>query len=328
MPMAALRTFACSAALVLAAGIGQPATAQVPAPTEAWPDRPMRMIVGFAAGGTTDIVARVVAESMSAQFGQQVVVENRGGAGGVPAALAVLQQPADGNTLMLQSGGLNQAEALGTPLPFDAVNAWAPVGLVATSAISLVVNPAVPATNLRELQAFGRASAEPLRFGSPGVSLTSFLYGQELGIEVEEVRYRGTGQVLSDLIAGRVQAYAIALPGILSQVRAGALRPLAIASTRRSAVMPDLPTTVEQGFPGIISASWFGVVVRADTPADRLARLGAAIDLLLKDPQIRTRLTEAGLDVVDETSPASFDAMIREDRARWETVVRRGNLRP
>jgi tripartite-type tricarboxylate transporter receptor subunit TctC len=325
MPMAALRALARSTALVLAGGLVQPATAQSPA--EAWPDRPMRMIVGFAAGGTTDIVARIVAESMSVQFGQQVVVENRGGAGGVPAALVVLQQPADGNTMMLQSGGLNQAEALGTPLPFDVVDAFAPVGLVATSAISLVVNPAVPATNLRELQAFGRASAQPIRFGSPGVSLTAFLYGQELGIEVEEVRYRGTGQVLNDLIAGRVQAYTIALPGILSQVRAGALRPLAIASTRRSAVMPDLPTTVEQGFPGIISASWFGVVVRAGTPPDRVSRLHAAIETLLKDPQTRSRLTEAGLDVVEETTPASFDAMIREDRARWETVVRRGNLR-
>lgn len=326
MPKADWRILACSSVLVLAACLVRPATAQ--AQTDAWPDRPMRMIVGFAAGGTTDIVARVVAESMSVQFGQQVVVENRGGAGGVPAALVVLQQPADGSTLMLQSGGLNQAEALGTPLPFDVVTAWAPVGLVATSAISLVVHPSVPATNLRELQAYGRTSAQPLRFGSPGISLTAFLYGQELGIEVEEVRYRGTGQVLSDLIAGRVQAYTIALPGILAQVRAGALRPLAIASTRRSAVMSDLPTTVEQGFPGIISASWFGVVVRAGTPPDRQARLHAAIEALLKNPQIRSRLTEAGLDVVEETSPASFYAMIREDRARWETVVRRGNLRP
>ena len=146
---------------------------------QAFPERPMRMVVGFAPGGTTDIVARVVAENMGKMFNQQIVVENRGGAGGVLAALAVLQAPTDGHTLMLQSGGLNQAEALGTPLPFDAVDAWAPIGLIATSAISLVVNPALPVTNLRELQNHARLSGMPLRFGSPGVSLVSFLYGHK-----------------------------------------------------------------------------------------------------------------------------------------------------
>lgn len=293
----------------------------------AFPERPMRMVVGFAPGGTTDIVARVVAENMGKMFNQQIVVENRGGAGGVPAALAVLQAPVDGHTIMLQSGGLNQAEALGTPLPFDAVDAWAPIGLIATSAISLVVNPALPVTNLRELQNHARHSGAPLRFGSPGVSLVSFLYAQELGIEIEEVRYRGTGAVLHDLLAGRVQAYAIALPGILAQIRSGGLRAIAIASEKRSSVMPELPTTVEQGFPNILSASWFGVVARAGTPADRLAILSTAVDQTLRDAEVRRRLADAGLDVAEETNPTSFDAMIREDRARWRLVVERGNLK-
>ncbi|MFN6264871.1 MAG: Bug family tripartite tricarboxylate transporter substrate binding protein, partial [Acetobacteraceae bacterium] len=140
-----------------------------------FPDRAMRMVVGFAPGGTTDIVARIVAESMSKHFNQQIVVENRGGAGGVPAALVVLQVPANGYTLMLQSGGLNQAEALGTPLPFDAVDAWSPIGLVATSAISLVVTNSLPVINLRELQAYAKSTDTALRFGSPGVSLGACL---------------------------------------------------------------------------------------------------------------------------------------------------------
>lgn len=298
-----------------------------PASAQSFPERPMRMIVGYAPGGTTDIVARVTAEYLSQALGQPITVENRGGAGGVPGALNMLQAPADGHVMMLQSGGLNQAEALGPALPFDAVEAWAPVGLVGTSAISLVVHPAVPARNLRELQAYVRGSGQPLRVGSPGTNLSAELYAQELGIAIEEIRYRGTGMVINDLLAGRVQAYTIALPGILAHIRAGGLRALAIASTRRSHVMPELPTTVEQGFPGIINASWFGVVVRAGTPPDRVARLAEATGRMLREPAIRSRLTEAGVDVETETSPAAFDAMIREDRARWDMVVRRGNLR-
>jgi len=301
--------------------------AAAPAAAQSFPDRPMRMLVGYAPGGTTDIVARVTAEYMGHVLGQQIAVENRGGAGGVPAALIVQQAPADGHVLMLHASGVIQAEALGASLPFDAVEAWAPIGLVGTSAISFVVHPSVPVTNLRELQAYVRASGQPLRVGSPGVNLSAELYAQELGIAIEEVRYRGTGVVINDLLAGRVQAYTIGLPGILAHVRSGGLRALAIASETRSHVMPELPTTVEQGFPNIINASWFGVAVRAGTPADRQARLGEAVQQMLREPAVRSRLSEAGLDVATETSPASFDALIREDRARWQLVVRRGNLR-
>ena len=293
-----------------------------------YPDRPLRMLVGFAPGGTTDIVARVAAEFMGQDLGQTVLVENRGGAGGVPAALATLQASADGHVLMLQSGGLNQAEALGTPMPFDAVAAFDPVGLVGTSAISLVVHPSVPATNLRELRDHVLRSGRPLRVGSPGVSLTSHLYGQELGIEVEEIRYRGTGLVVNDLLAGRVEAYTIALPGILPHLRAGGLRAIAIAAATRSPAMPHLATTVEQGFPGIITASWFGLVVRAGTPPERLGRLSQSVGRLLAEPAVRARLVEAGVDVPTGTDVESFAALIREDRARWDLVVRRGNLRP
>jgi tripartite-type tricarboxylate transporter receptor subunit TctC len=292
-----------------------------------FPERPLRLLVGFAPGGTTDIVAHVAAEFLGQDLGQPVLVENRGGAGGVPAALAMLQLPADGHVLMLQSGGLNQAEALGTPMPFDAVAAFEPVGLVGTSGIALVVHPSVPASDLRELRDHVLRSGRPLRVGSPGISLTSHLYGQELGIEVEEIRYRGTGLVVNDLLAGRVEAYTIALPGILSHVRSGGLRAIAIASATRSPVMPQLATTVEQGFPGIITASWFGVVVRAGTPPERLARLSQSVRRLLADPGVRARLVEAGVDVAPGTDHESFAALIREDRARWDLVVRRGNLR-
>ncbi|MBY0334893.1 MAG: hypothetical protein K2X49_29950 [Acetobacteraceae bacterium] len=151
------------------------------------------MLVGYAAGGTTDIVGRLVAEGMGAHLGQQVIVENRGGAGRIPAALVFLQQPADGYTLMAHAGGVNQAAALGTPMTFDPVAIWEPVGLAGTSALSLLVHPGVPVANLRQLQAFAGAQGTPFRFGSPGIGLASAYFAQELGIEAEEIRYRGTG---------------------------------------------------------------------------------------------------------------------------------------
>lgn len=292
-----------------------------------YPDHPIRLVVGYAPGGSTDIVARLLAERMGARLNQSILVENRGGAGGVPAAGMVLQQEADGYTLMLHTLGPNQAAALGTRMPFDPVEAWAPIGLAATGANALVVHPSVPAHNLHELQAFARASPTPLRFGSPSVGLTSQLFAQGLGIEIEEVRYRGTSQAMTDVLAGRVQAYTIALAGILPHVQSGALRALAIARRQRSAVMPELPTTVEEGFPQIVMSSWFGLVSRAGTPRDRILLLHATLNAALAEPETAARLLAGGLDVEPSPDPESFGAMMREDLALWEEVARRGNLR-
>lgn len=292
-----------------------------------YPDRPIRLVVGYAPGGSTDIVARLLAERMGARLNQSILVENRGGAGGVPAAGMVLQQEADGYTLMLHTLGLNQAAALGTRMPFDPVAAWAPIGLAATGANALVVHPSVPARSLRELQALALASATPLRFGSPSVGLTSHLFAQGLGIEIEEVRYRGTSQAMTDLLAGRVQAYTIALAGIMPHVQSGALRALAIARRQRSAVMPALPTTAEEGFPQIVMSSWFGLVSRAGTPADRIALLHATLNATLAEPDTAARLLAGGLDVEPSPEPEAFAAMMREDYALWDEVARRGNLR-
>lgn len=296
-------------------------------PALAYPERPIRLVVGYAAGGGTDITARAVAQRMSAELGQQIVVENRGGGGGVPAVLSVLQAAADGYSVMFSTAAVLVAQALGTPVPFDPLTALEPVGLVGVSPNVLVVHPSVPARDLKELQAHGRARREPLRFGSPSISYTTHLLGQELGIEVEEVRYRGTGPLMTDLLAGRLDGYLIPLPGIQSAIRAGELRALAVSYRTPLAAMPGLQTTVAQGFPNLISFTWTGLEVRAGTPEPIKARLLAALNAALADPALRQKLGEAGVEAATQTDPAGFRALTLEDKARSDGVIRRFNLR-
>ncbi len=304
------------ALLLCLAPLAQPARA-------AFPERPLRLIVGYAPGGSTDIIARTVAEGMGQRLGQQVVVENRGGAGGVPAAAVAVQSEPDGHTLVLHTQGLNQAAAVGTRMPFHPVNAWAPLGLAATGANALMIHPSLPVHSMRELQAWVRASGQPLRFGTPGIGLSSAVFAQGMEVEMEEVRYRGTSAALADLLAGRVHAYTIALAGVLPYVQSGQLRALAIAGPRRSRVMPELPTTAEAGFPSVLMVSWFGLVTLAGTPQDRLEVLFAALQATLADPTAVARLEGAGLDVEPSASPAAFGQMYRGDYDRWMEVSRR-----
>ncbi|GGC63334.1 MFS transporter [Siccirubricoccus deserti] len=307
--------------LALAAGaLAAPALA-------AYPDRPIRLVVGYAAGGGTDLTARAVATRMSAELGQQIVVENRGGGGGVPAISSVLQAPADGYSVMFSTAAVLVARALGTPMAFDPLEVLVPVGLVGVSPNVLVVHPSVPARNLQELQAYGRTRREPLRFGSPSISYTSHFVGQELGIEVEEVRYRGTGPLMTDLLAGRLDAYLIPLPGIQAAVRSGELRAIAVSYKTPLAPIPEVPTTAAQGFPNLISFTWTGLELRAGTPPEIVARLGAALNAALADPELRRKLGESGVEATERTDPDSFRALVLEEKARGEAVIRRFNLR-
>jgi tripartite-type tricarboxylate transporter receptor subunit TctC len=307
--------------LTLAAGgLAAPARA-------AYPDRPIRLVVGYAAGGGTDLTARAVASRMSAELGQQIVVENRGGGGGVPAIQSVLQAPADGYSLMFSTAAVLVARALGTPMNFDPLEVLAPIGLVGVSPNVLVVHPSVPARNLQELQAYGRTRGDPLRFGSPSISYTTSLVGQELGIEVEEVRYRGTGPLMTDLLAGRLDGYLIPLPGIQAAVRSGELRAIAVSYRTPLAAISEVATTVAQGFPNLISFTWTGLELRAGTPPEIAARLGAALNASLADAALRRKLQESGVEAAERTDPDSFRALVVDDKARAEAVIRRFNLR-
>jgi tripartite-type tricarboxylate transporter receptor subunit TctC len=314
-------------ALARRAALALPALGLARLARAAWPDRPLRLVVGYAAGGGTDITARALAQRLSAELGQQIVVENRGGGGGVPAVQSVLNAPADGYSLNFSTAAVLVAQALGTPVPFDPLAVLAPVGLLGVSPNVLVVHPSVPARDLRALQAYGKARREPLRFGSPSISYTTALIGQELGIETEEVRYRGTGPLLTDLIAGRLHGYLIPLPGIQAAVRAGELRAIAVSHRSRLAALPDVPTSVEQGFPGLIAFTWTGLEVRSGTPPEIVARLTAALNTALGDAALRQKLAESGVEATDRTTPDSFRALVLEDKARSDAVIRRYDIR-
>jgi len=297
-----------------------------------FPDRPIRLVIPFTPGGTNDIVGRLAAEGMAPRLGQPVVIENRGGAGGALGAEVVAKAAPDGYTLLLGSSGSLTINQLVRPnLSYDPATAFAPIGLMGVGPNVIVVHPSVPARDLRELQAVARSARPPLAYASPGVGSTGHAAGaliaQVLGVEMEHVPYRGTGPALNDVIAGRVQVFTNALAPLAPHIRAGTLRALAVAGERRSAAMPELPTTGEQGFPEIRTATWFGLLATGGTPPDRVAKLHAALNAALAEAEIRRKLLDGGVEVETSASPADFARFVAEDTARWAPVVRRAALR-
>jgi tripartite-type tricarboxylate transporter receptor subunit TctC len=313
------------AVLALTAALPLPALAQ------AFPDRPLRLVIPWPPGGTNDIVGRLVADGMAQRLGQPVVIENRGGAGGALGAEVVAKAAPDGLTLLLGgSGSLTINQLVRRRLPYDPATAFAPVGMIGSGANVIVVHPTVRATTLRELQAVAKAANPPLNYASPGVGSTGHAAGalitQVLGVEMEHVPYRGTGPAMNDVVAGRIQVFTNALAPMQPQIQAGAVRALAIAGPRRNRAMPDLPTTAEAGFPDIQAATWFAILATGGTAPDRIARLHAALNATIADPETRRRLEDGGLDVEPSESPAAFARFVAEDAARWAPVVRRAGV--
>ena len=316
-------------ALILLTGLLAPLSV---AAQSAFPDRPLRLIIPWPPGGTNDIVGRLVTEGMAQRLGQNFVIENRGGAGGVIGSDTVAKAPADGYTILLGgSGSLTITSLVHARVPYDVATAFAPIGLMVQGPNVIVVHPALPVRSLRELQAHARAARPPLVYASTGVGSTSHaaaaLLVQALEVEMEHVPYRGAAPAMTDVIAGRVPLFLNALAPMQAHVTDGRLRALAIAGARRSAAMPELPTTAEAGFPDLQAATWYGLFATGGTPPDRIARLFAALNATLADPTIRRRLEEGGLDVEPSESPEAFGRFFAEDRARWAPVVRRANMR-
>ena len=295
------------------------------------PDRPLRLVIPFAPGGTNDIIGRQVAEGMAARLGQNMVVENRGGAGGVLGAEMVAKAAPDGHTLLLGgSGSLVITSFVHRRLPYDPVAGFAPIGMMGSGANLIVCHPSVPATNLRELQAVARASATPLTYCSSGVGTTSHaasaMLALAMGVELEHIPYRGTGPALTDLVAGRVQLFTNALAPMQQQVETGRLRALAIAGRTRNAASPNVPTTIEAGFGEVQAATWFALFATGGTPPDRIAALHTALNATMAYPALRARITEGGVDLETSDSPADFGRFYLEERTRWGEVVRRAGI--
>jgi tripartite-type tricarboxylate transporter receptor subunit TctC len=307
------------------------ATLPMPALAQAFPDRPIRFVIPWPPGGTNDIVGRLVSDGMAARLGQPIVIENRGGAGGALGAEVVAKATPDGYTMLLGgSGSLTINQLVRRRLPYDPATAFAPIGMIGSGANVIVVHPSVRATTLRELQSVARTANPPLNYASPGVGSTGHAAGalitQVLGVEMEHVPYRGTGPAMNDVVAGRIQVFTNALAPMQPQIAAGTVRPLAIAGPRRNAAIPDLPTTGEAGFPDIQAATWYALLATGGTPPDRVARLHAALNATLADPEIRRKLEDGGIDVEPSETPAAFAAFVRGDHERWAPVVRRAGV--
>ncbi|MFL5066165.1 MAG: Bug family tripartite tricarboxylate transporter substrate binding protein [Xanthobacteraceae bacterium] len=296
-----------------------------PAQSDEWPQRPVRIIVPFPAGGNSDAVARIVAQRLGEVFGQQFVVESRPGAGGALAAESVARAPADGYTLFMATLGQIAVIPKISKTSYDPVKDLAPISNIGTNPFVLLVNPSVPATNVRELVDYARSRSDKLTYVSAGpgsmVNLSMAMFLHRAGIDMIPVSYKGGAAPLTDVIAGHVSSFFPNLSVVLPQAKTGAIRLLAVSSEQRSAQLPEVPTFIESGFPGFHVLTWNGLMAPAGTPKPIIDRLAKEVGKAVKDPAIAERLVHNGIDPLGN-SPEEFAAMIARDMAMWADAIK------
>jgi tripartite-type tricarboxylate transporter receptor subunit TctC len=302
-----------------------------------WPTRPVKFIVPFAPAGTTDIAARILAEQLQHRLGQPFPIENRAGAGGNIGSEVAAKADPDGYTILMQtvsSGAINYALYAGQIgyKPSDLAN----VGLLIKVPNVIFVNPKLPVKNLRELVALAKSKPGELNHGSSGAGTSLHMAGEllklEAGIQMTHVPYKGAGPMLAEVMAGRVEVGVDNLPSAIGHIRDGRLKALAVTTTTRSAALPDVPTTAEEGLPGVEATGWFGVQAPARTPKPIIDKLGAEIDAIVKDPAVWARLADLGgmkpdLTPDGGTSPAAYEAFVAAEVTKWAEVVRRSGAK-
>jgi len=298
----------------------------------AYPSRPVRIVVPFPPGGTSDILARLAAEQLSAEMGQPFVVDNRAGGAANIGADAVAKAAPDGYTLLLISTvHFINAGLFGGRLPYDVVRDFAPIGLIATVSQVVLVNPALPVTTLGELIEYARARPGALNYSSAGNGsqphLTAELFATATGTRMVHVPYRGAPQALTDVVSGQVQLTFATSPSAVPLVRAGQVRALAVTSAARIPALPEVPTAIEAGVPGFESVGGNGLAAPAGTPPAIVERLGAGLTRMLVRPEMRRALAEQGADA-RPTSPAEFARYVANEVSRWREAVRLSGARP
>jgi tripartite-type tricarboxylate transporter receptor subunit TctC len=301
-----------------------------PLAAAAFPDHPVRIVVPFPAGGSNDVVARFLGMKLYEVWGQQVIIDNRPGAGGNIGAEMVARSAPDGYTLLLSAPGpLAVNQSLYPHLPFDPVADFAPVALVASVQIVLAVNPEVKATNVRELIALAKASPGKINFGSSGNGSTNHLAGELFktlaSIDIVHVPYRGAAPAMNDLVSGQIPVLFDNMPAIHPRALAGAIRPLAVAGASRSPLFPELPTMVEAGVPGFEASSWFGLVAPAKIPPDVMKILTDAVMKVLRDPELAKKLADVGAEP-GSLSGSEFGAYLHAEADKWGKVVKDANV--
>ncbi|MEO8675947.1 MAG: tripartite tricarboxylate transporter substrate binding protein [Casimicrobiaceae bacterium] len=302
------------------------ALAAIVASAQTYPAKPIRLVVPFPPGGATDILARDVAQKLTEAWGQQVIVDNRPGAGGNIGSELVAKAAPDGYTLEMGTVGTHAINAsLYAKMPYDHVKDFAPVILVAGVPNVLVVNPALPANSVAELIAYAKANPGKLNFASSGngtsIHLSGELFKFMAGVQMTHVPYKGSAPALQDLLGGQVQLMFDNLPPSLPQIKAGKLRALAVTSLTRAPALPDVPTMAEAGLPGFEASSWFGVLAPAGTPPAIVTKLNAEIAKWLATPEAKERLSKQGANAAGGT-PEDFAKHIAAETAKWAKVVK------
>ncbi len=316
---------AAACALGLAGMLHTPAAAE-------WPnDRPIHLLVGFGAGGGTDIVARIVAQPVSELLKQSVVVENKPGAGGSIASAEVARAAKDGYTATMVATGHTVGAAMLKNLPFDAAKDFAPVAMVASTAYVIVANKDFAANDIKSLIALAKASPGKLNFASVGVGSTQHIAGELLvqmaGIDVKHIPYRGSPALIAALLAGQVDYGVETFQAVQGQVQGGTLKLLAVGSGERIASAPNVPTVAESGVPGYVVSGWYGWMYPAGTPQVIVDKTYAALKTVLAQPEVRDRLSKAGADPALST-PAEFGALLADEVAKWRAVRDKAKLEP
>jgi tripartite-type tricarboxylate transporter receptor subunit TctC len=315
-------------ALALATG---PSALACQAQTARYPERPVKMFVGFSAGGGTDVAARIMAQKLTEALGQSVVVENRPGASGMIAAETVAKSAADGYTLMMGSQTtLAVAPTLYRKFSVDAARDFAGVAMAGVSPLVLVVHPAVPAQSVQDLITLAKSKPGTINFGSGGLGTTPHMAGElfsiQAGVRMVHVAYRGEAPAINDLLGGQLHLIFANLSAVIGNVRAGSLRALAVTSAQRAPSAPEIPTIAEAALPGFDAATWFALVAPAASPREVVLRLNAEITKLVAQPDTQQRFADLGMWIAAGT-PDALDGYIRSEIGKWSKVIREADIR-
>lgn len=298
---------------------------------QSYPLRPVRILIGFSAGGGADVVARSLSPRLSEALGQQVVVENRPGANGIIAAEIAAKAAPDGYTLLIVPGNYAFAPAMTAKLSFDMSNAFSPISQLAETPLLVVVHPSLPVRDIKQLIALARAQPGKVSYASGGIGgsghLAMELFRSVTGVDAVHIPYKGTGAAIADLVGGQVPLCFCTLPSVFGQAKSGRLRAIAVTTARRSPLVPEIPTVAEAGVPGFEMGQWYGLVAPAGTGQPIIERLNAEVGKALKHPDMRNRLQAEGAEAAP-SSPQAFGAFFKAEIAKWTQVAKKAGIKP
>ena len=298
---------------------------------QTYPAKPVRFVVPYPPGGSNDVLSRITAQAMSSGLGQPVVIDNRGGAGGMIGADNVAKSPPDGYSIVNVQASFVANTAMRTKMPYDALTDFVYIGMMARGPLLAVVHPTLPVKNIKELVALAKARPGQINYGSTGTGghnhLASELFRKMAGINIVHVPYKGVAPALTDLMGGHTQLVMTSLPSAMTQVQAGRLKALAVGSEKRSSFMPEMPTIAESGVPGYAAEFWWGIAAPVKTPADIVSRLAAELSKALQSPDLKKRFAAEGAEPT-VMSREQLTQFVGNEITRWRQVARDANIQP